>query len=1716
MKLRAIIVFVFVLIFNLANAQNNYWTKTDLSLSKEELKKSNITSKNNAVYLLDEALFKNSLYKTKTSVVFFPDKNGEFVAFKVGEKINMAPELAIKYPSIKSYRGVAATDDKIHISFSLSSAGMAVLITDPRTTESVSLDNLSKNKYLLTVSKNDTNIMKDLNCFKEGATTPKNDLLTQTSKSSLNKSSQTQDLIGIRKLNLAIVAPGEFSEMNGGTVASVLSSINTIINDLNSVSEVDLGIVYMLIAEEEKLIFLDKTTDPYDIENQGVSVTSSYLNQKTQEVIDANIALNSYDIGHLFISRNEVPLNEYGIGNAGSIGGVGLAGVKGTGWSYYSTFTQGKTGFIKLVLHEMGHQLGANHTFSFTSEGTGVQSEVFTGRSIMGYGPTNLYYHYNSIKQTRNNFELNPNSVSLGTISIPFSDSFPTLVLPIHYIPVATPFCLQAPVMPLQASYFFNWEQLDNGITDYSYWGPGLLSGPVFSSTNPKQGDGSRYFPSMNLILDGNLANNENTFRMSYPDLVNANSFETLSNVARSYTFGLSLRDPSLTKGVSLNTTTVIVVENTNAFNISSVIANQSFTAGTPFELKWNVGNTDKSPINTEKVDILLSIDNGLTFPYVLAKNTNNDGSQTISFPNIQTNVARLKIQPTNNIYFSITKEVFSIQTAKSIVFFDNLEQDLNFCNATNTLGTSFEYQTAAGFLETSTITVSAMPVGISYTLGQTQVSASNTKILLSFQIDDSAIGGQYPITITTTAASSIASTTLLLNIFKPTFPVTNLVSPVNNAVGISQTISLNWQANPNARRYHLQVSKNSVFTDILVDIVNFGTSFDLANLDSETTYYWHVAAVNDCSEGAYSVTSNFTTLKTFYQEFSIVSHLKPLEIPIGVSNFVITITDDVLLANLNIFTSITSSFPSSIKLELTNPSGTKITLTDGIKITDPIVSHVNCEFDDAAIDKAIVASPTINVQYKPKEALSQFNTTSIKGDWVLTVTNNLNEISQLNDFSLKIKAKSIYYAPFANYLTKKTIGSEKTPVLLIATNSVGSPISGFSVIITRLPDNGVVRDATTDIVLKLYDEVPLNSVVYQANPGFIGKDYFYYAIKYQNVSSRSAIVTMNCIGAYTAPNAKPVWLATLTNNPVIVPLTVENLLFTEIASYSYSSPQHGSLSELNGELVYTPAQNFTGIDTFKYTVDDGKSTANETITIKVFGSYKTNILGPEFKIAYENNDPSNNPMGSIISVNGDGTVFATSEEFKDVYMNVNNTYAGMVQVYHKDINTGIWSQLGNNVLGIVPGEQFGNPMSLSSDGKKLAVGTRKVQALPSTATATDDYVKTFVYNSATNHWDVIGQILIFSGGGGNVDLRLDLNADGSIMAIGNKRKFSSEGEITIYKFNVILNQWEPLANSLVGEKMNVPTFFGESVTLNHAGNILATSQGDDTFLTFAGLDNPGKFKIYQFDGSSWGQKGSDLEPLPGVTGYGNAIAMDYTGTVIAIGLSQSELATPYSKYGKVFIYTFNTLTNEWQAKGQVLNGEFAGSRFGFSVSMDGTGDLLAVGAPGTFSYGIKNGSVTIYRYNKQNGSWEKQNFTSNTGKFMDSKYDYFGDKVSLSGNGTTLITSYGSLTPTASYNYVFNLVNDAIDLKVADFQKPELILYPIPVKNILNIKSEQSDAIQNINIYNLLGQKIYDVASNSGDIDFISIDLSKLQTGTYLLKIKTATNTYDKKILKE
>jgi subtilisin family serine protease len=90
---------------------------------------------------------------------------------------------------------------------------------------------------------------------------------------------------------------------------------------------------------------------------------------------------------------------------------------------------------------------------------------------------------------------------------------------------------------------------------------------------------------------------------------------------------------------------------------------------------------------------------------------------------------------------------------------------------------------------------------------------------------------------------------------------VVNLVSPLNNATGITTLPTLKWERSSASYKHHLQVSTSSAFTTLLVDSVISGVFHTItANLPSEQTIYWRVRGVNSGGAGSWSPVYQFGT----------------------------------------------------------------------------------------------------------------------------------------------------------------------------------------------------------------------------------------------------------------------------------------------------------------------------------------------------------------------------------------------------------------------------------------------------------------------------------------------------------------------------------------------------------------------------------------------------------------------------------------------------------------------------------------------------------------------------------------------------------------------------------------------------------------------------------------------------------------------------------------
>jgi len=136
-------------------------------------------------------------------------------------------------------------------------------------------------------------------------------------------------------------------------------------------------------------------------------------------------------------------------------------------------------------------------------------------------------------------------------------------------------------------------------------------------------------------------------------------------------------------------------------------------------------------------------------------------------------------------------------------------------------------------------------------------------------------------------------------------------------------------------------------------------------------------------------------------------------------------------------------------------------------------------------------------------------------------------------------------------------------------------------------PQNGSILNSRT-------------SLSYIPDDGFQGIDTFSYTVSDGNGGSSQATVTVSIAEVNEAPFAQddsaitdeglPVAVLLLLNDsdPDGDPLEIE----------SVTIPDHGTVEIVGGELVYTPDPGFDGVETFSYTISDGKG---ETSTATVF-----------------------------------------------------------------------------------------------------------------------------------------------------------------------------------------------------------------------------------------------------------------------------------------------------------------------------------------------------------------------------------------------------------------------------------------------------------------------------------------------------------------------------------
>ncbi|MDA9693208.1 hypothetical protein N9U43_01045, partial [Cytophagia bacterium] len=146
---------------------------------------------------------------------------------------------------------------------------------------------------------------------------------------------------------------------------------------------------------------------------------------------------------------------------------------------------------------------------------------------------------------------------------------------------------------------------------------------------------------------------------------------------------------------------------------------------------------------------------------------------------------------------------------------------------------------------------------------------------------------------------------------------------------------------------------------------------------------------------------------------------------------------------------------------------------------------------------------------------------------------------------------------------------------------------------------------------------------------------------------------------------------------------------------------------------------------------------------------------------------------------------------------------------------------------------------------------------------------------SLSQDWVQLGSDIDGESAGDFSGKSLSLNSDGTIVAIGaqnNDDNGTNAGHVRVYEWNSGSSSWVQKGSDIDGEA--VGDYSGSSVSLSSDGTIIAVG----AFKNNGNGTNAGHVKVYEWDGSAWVQKGSDIDGEAAGDNSGSSVSLSSDG----------------------------------------------------------------------------------------------------------------------------------------------------------------------------------------------------------------------------------------------
>jgi FG-GAP repeat len=271
--------------------------------------------------------------------------------------------------------------------------------------------------------------------------------------------------------------------------------------------------------------------------------------------------------------------------------------------------------------------------------------------------------------------------------------------------------------------------------------------------------------------------------------------------------------------------------------------------------------------------------------------------------------------------------------------------------------------------------------------------------------------------------------------------------------------------------------------------------------------------------------------------------------------------------------------------------------------------------------------------------------------------------------------------------------------------------------------------------------------------------------------------------------------------------------------------------------------------------------------------------------------------FGSSVAMSADGKTIAASKDY-DQYR------SGNVHVFAYNSIANAWLQVGNIIKGEEGHILSITSVDMSANGKIIAIGVvYDYNSDPNFRVP--GFVRVYRISSATKQWTPIGSDIIGEAEGDWFGYSISMSANGKNIAISapfNAGNGIDSGHVRVYSFNDRLSRWVQVGNDIDGEAPN--DMSGRSVAISDDGKTIAVgaSSNDNP-----NGEDSGHVRVYSYVSSTkiWTQIGRDINGITASDGSGESLALSADGSTIIIGAPYGDSVSDDNDFGYVRVYKY-------------------------------------------------------------------------------------------------------------------------------------------------------------------------------------------------------------------